>query len=413
MRIPLKAMIAAVLAASMCCSAGAVGKGPAFPLGVWYEGGEGAFRFDLIPADPAQAAPIYLKHFRDLGAHGINCAVVPNTPPSHHKALLDAAHTANVKLIIEVGHEGGDLGAMVRRGKPVTEAAVNATLTRDLRPVMDHPALWRVQLLDEPPPGTFATYAQVANDMARYNKRLKPFTCLVGADAFDDFLSATHGDVAAFDRYPIRADSPLGDIAALRDFENTATKAGLAAARHHAAAWAVIQVHTITGIHRFPTPGEIRCMSYLAMASGCKGLFWFLYQTEYWNKEKGEMMSGLIDTNDRGDARWAEIGRLTNEISDLTPILLGLEPVDAKPDEQSRASTHILRDRKGRLYAFTVNLKTEAAAVVTTRVAVPKGGADRVTRLPNGKKMAAKRENGSLVWSERLPAGSGALYRID
>jgi hypothetical protein len=154
-------------------------------------------------------------------------------------------------------------------------------------------------------------------------------------------------------------------------------------------------------------------MSYLALASGCKGLFWFLYQTEYWNKAKGDMMSGLIDTNDRGDARWADIGRFTEEISDLTPVLLKLEPVETKPDERETASTHILRDRKGRTYAFTVNLNTEAAAVVTTKVSVAKGEAARVTRIPNGKKMPAHRDNGYLVWSERLPAGSGALYRID
>jgi len=403
-----------VTVAAFCSVRGdAAGKGPDFPLGVWYEGGAGAFRDDLIPKDAAQAAPVYLKHFRDLAAHGINCAVVPNTPPAHHQALLDAAHTAGVKLIIETNGDGGDLGAMIRGGKPVTEAAVNAALTRDLRPVMDHPALWRVQLLDEPPPGTFPRYAQVAAEMKRYNKHLKPFTCLIGADAFDDFLSATHGDVAAFDRYPIHVDTPLGNIAALRDFEQTAAKAGVAASRHGAAAWAVIQVHAITGIHRFPTPGEIRCMSYLALASGCKGLFWFLYQTEYWNKAKGDMMSGLIDTNDRGDARWADIGRFTEEISDLTPVLLKLEPVETKPDERETASTHILRDRKGRTYAFTVNLNTEAAAVVTTKVSVAKGEAARVTRIPNGKKMPAHRDNGYLVWSERLPAGSGALYRID
>jgi hypothetical protein len=403
----------AAFAAFYCVRATAAGKGPEFPLGVWYEGGVGAFRDDLIPADPALAAPIYLKHFRDMAAHGINCAVVPNTPPDHHQAILDAARSADVKLIIEVNKEGGDLGTMIRGGKPVSEAAINATLTRDLRPVMDHAALWRVQLLDEPPPGTFPRYAEVAKGLKAYARRLKPFTCLIGADGFDEFLKTTGSDVAAFDRYPIGVGTPLGDVAAMRDFERVATKAGLACAKTGAASWAVMQVHAITGIHRFPTPGEIRCMTYLALASGSKGLFWFLYQTEYWNKAKGEMMSGLIDTDGDGDARWEEVGRLTKETRALEPTLLRLTPIASPEDTRPHATTHYLKDRKGRRYVFTVNLDTVSARDVETRIQLPNGESSAVTRLPGGKRVAARRQNGGLVWSERLPAGSGALYRLD
>lgn len=406
-----KCVMLAGLAALFCTRATAAGKGPDFPLGLWYEGGVGAFRDDLIPADPAQAAPIYLKHFKDMAAHGINCAVVPNTPPEHHKAILDAARAADVKLIIEVNREGGDLGTMIRGGKPVSEAAINATLTRDLRPVMDHPALWRVQLLDEPPPGTFSRYAEVAKGLKTYAHRLKPFTCLIKADAFDEFLTATGSDVAAFDDYPIGAATPLGDIAAMREFEGTATKAGLACAKTGAASWAVIQVHTITSIHRFPTPGEIRCMSYLALATGNKGLFWFLYQTEYWNKAKGEMMSGLIDTDGDGDARWDEIGRLTKEIRALEPTLLKLRPVDEAPVQQPKASTHKLKDAKGHTFLFTVNVDTVSAQTIETSCKQTPAGT--VIRLPSGKRQQARGNGVTMTWSERLPAGGGALYRIE
>lgn len=403
--------LAAVAAAALVPPAAASGDGPRFPLGVWYEGGVGAFRDNLTPDDPAAASVIYLKHFKDMAAHGINCAVVPNTPPEHHKALLDAAKAAKVSLIIEVNKEGGELGTMIRGGKPVSEAAVNATLLRDLRPVINHPALWRVQLLDEPPAGTFGRYAEVASDLKRYARRIKPFTCLIGSSDFDAFFTTTGSDVAAFDHYPIGIGTPLGSVGAMRAFEGSATKAGLAAARHNAAAWAVMQVHSITNIHRFPTPGEIRCMAHLALASGCRGLFWFLYQTEYWNKAKGEMMSGFIDTNDRGGARWEDIRLLTREINTLAPTLMKLRPVDVPPMEQSKATTHILKDAKGRTYLYTVNLDTASTQTIETRCTTLSSG--MVTRIPSGKRMKNLPDGTGMKWSERLAAGGGALYRID
>ena len=411
MNIRFAFALAAVVVAASVPPALASSSGPKFPLGVWYEGGVGAFRDDLIPEDPAQAAPIYLKHFKDMAAHGINCAVVPNTPPAHHKVLLDAAKAAKVSLIIEVDKEGGELGTMIRGGKPVTAAAINATLTRDLRPVMDHSALWRVQLLDEPPAGTFPRYAEVAKGLKSYARQIKPFTCLVGADGFDAFLTATGSDVAAFDDYPIGGGTPLNDVGAMRAFERSATKAALATARHNADAWSVMQVHSITNIQRFPTPGEIRCMTHLSLASGCRGLFWFLYQTEYWNKAKGEMMSGFIDTNDRGDARWADITRLTREINTLVPTLMKLRPVDVAPVAQAKATTHTLKDAKGRTYLYTVNLDTASAQTIETSCTAPSAG--RVTRVPSGKRVATVRDGAKITWSERLPAGGGALYRID
>jgi hypothetical protein len=50
-----------------------------FPLGLWYEGGVGAARDNVLPADPAAAAPIYDKNFADIAAHGVNVIAVPNS----------------------------------------------------------------------------------------------------------------------------------------------------------------------------------------------------------------------------------------------------------------------------------------------------------------------------------------------
>src|SRR5690242_4740352 len=85
-----------------------------FPLGIWYEGAVGELRQNLIPADPTEAAKMYNRDFADIEAHGIDTVVVPNATPAHHKQLLDAAQAHHLKLIVELGVDGGLLGKLVR-----------------------------------------------------------------------------------------------------------------------------------------------------------------------------------------------------------------------------------------------------------------------------------------------------------
>src|SRR3954447_8421586 len=121
------------------------------PLGLWYEGGVGAARDNVLPADPAAAAAVYEKNFADIAAHGINLIVVPNSPPDHHKLVLDTAQKHGLKVILELGLDGGPFGHMIRGARPMDDGVIRQTLESVLKPVEDHPALLRVQLLDEPP----------------------------------------------------------------------------------------------------------------------------------------------------------------------------------------------------------------------------------------------------------------------
>src|SRR4051794_24993462 len=100
MKTILRAVLMVVLLAAVSRAADET-----FPMGVWYEGAVGPARHDLIPADPTEAAKMYQRDFADIAAHGLNLAVVPNTPANHHKVLLDAAQASGVKLIIELGYE--------------------------------------------------------------------------------------------------------------------------------------------------------------------------------------------------------------------------------------------------------------------------------------------------------------------
>jgi len=382
-----------------------------FPLGIWYEGGVGALRQNVVPEDPVEAAKMYDRDFADIAKHGIDVIVVPNTTPAHHKPLLDAAQKHNLKLIIELAHEGGDIGNMIRGAAPIDLARVHQMFETHLKPIQSHPALWKVQLLDEPPIPALEHYFQTAEALRQYDPRHAPFCCLVGDGPVEPFVKSTRSDVAAFDCYPIGVNTPKGDGKTLRDFAQVASRAALAAERNSAHAWAVLQCHAITGQLRFPTPAELRCMTWLSLATGSKGVFWFLYQTESLDPARTSIMSGLVDEKSQSSDRWDEVAKLTKEIKPLIPTLMQLTPSTEAASTKKNVSAYMLKDKQGRRYIFAVNINTSERRSIPVGISSTKD--ITVTRLPDNQKVQPTREGENLSWSADLEPGAAALYRID
>ena len=67
---------------------------------------------------------------------------------------------------------------MIRGTRPMDLEALKSVFDEKLKPIMDHPALLRVQLLDEPEAGAFGRYKQVADALKAYAPNLPPFCCL-------------------------------------------------------------------------------------------------------------------------------------------------------------------------------------------------------------------------------------------
>lgn len=412
----LSAALTTALLAVSCVAA----PGPEFPLGVWYEGGVGAFRWNLIPEDVREAGTMYRRDFADIARHGLNCAVVPNTPPDHHVALLDAARESGLKLIIELDKEGGVPGQMIRGALPFDPDRLRQVFQKALTPVESHPALWRVQLLDEPALDAFSRYRKVASELRHFAPGMLPFTCLSGALHGEAFLDKTGSDVLAFDFYPVGVSTPVGSSDPMKAFDQACLQAAAAADKHGAPFWAVLQTHAITNIHRFPTPAEIRCMTYLSVANGAKGVFWFLYQTENWDASSGSVMSGLVDKDFKGDERWEEVGRLAKRLKAIAPVLLKLKPA---PEGLSCVSSDkatlwmsgndaciiVLNTDTARKKAVRVSLSGAAGgfSVDTGATPVRIGG-------PPAEKLAFphRHTSGAISWTVSLAPGDCAVYRV-
>src|SRR5438132_6985522 len=211
---------------------------PQFPIGVWYEGGVGAFRQNVIPDDLAKASAMYDRDFADIAAHSVNVVVVPNTPPAHHKALLDAAETHKLNLIIELDAEGGEIGQMIRGQIPLDEQRVQKSFDSLLAPIQKSPALWKVQLLDEPAPGEpVQRYAKIADLLRKYDPNHEPFCCLAGIGQVGAFATTTHSKIVAWDSYPISVNHEVGAPEPIKAFAAAAEKANQQAAKAGAHTW--------------------------------------------------------------------------------------------------------------------------------------------------------------------------------
>jgi hypothetical protein len=380
-----------------------------FPLGLWYEGGVGGARDNVLPADPAAAAPIYEKNFADIAAHGVNVITVPNSPPPHHKLVLDTAHKHGLRVILELDLDGGELGHMIRGSIPLDERLAREVLARKLGPIKDHPALWRVQLIDEPQ--DFQKFGKIASLARQYDPESRPFCCLIGQVDGAAFLRESKSDVICFDVYPYGVNTKPGDPAPLQLFKPFAERFvdwAEAAQPDPADAWSVIQCHEITGGLRFPTIAEVRAMSYLSLAAGHRGLFWFLYQTQRVGPQT--TMSGLVDRDFNSRPLWDELPALIDEIKPLTPTLARLAPDRSARFEVKGAIAYALRDRAERtLYLFVVNPDTLKS--VTAHVTMPlRNGV--ITPLPEEQQLDLRGIAGTIEWDVDLPPGGGKLFRV-
>jgi len=168
--------------------------------------------------------------------------------------------------------------------------------------VKDHPSILAWYLADEP-----EGHGQTPEQMRKEYERVRSIdpTRPIGLCHYLWDALAKYKDCADFvmsDVYPVLAhrDQPLTPLSDHID-------------RIHAVhapsfpVWPVIQVFggpdTDGGKWAEPTPVEVRCMTYLALAHGAKAMLYF----SYWPK--------LPRT-------WAEVGKLAREMHRLTPFLV-------------------------------------------------------------------------------------------
>ncbi len=268
----------------------------------------------LVNGEPFFARGLYhvkpedYELVRAQGFNAVQCPA-PNVP---------AAEAAGLKA-------GVQLYASGRPGSERWCAAMDS--------VVDNDCVFSWWIQDEP--GASAPVVEMLADAYMYIRTHDPnrpaYTCLNNPNAYE--VSAPQTDIVSADVYPI-GRSPLTTISDTLDH-----------------ARAVIPEHVMYFIGQvwpwpngpMVTPAQHRCMTYLALAHGARGLFWYSFRDPDWY---------LPENNPE---LWAEMKTVNDELIVLEPALLTVNLAQMVVAAEG-GEVHVALKRVGpELYIIAVN----------------------------------------------------------
>ncbi|NLX07166.1 MAG: hypothetical protein GXY33_18675 [Phycisphaerae bacterium] len=269
------------------------------PIGVWFEG-----RPDWAgsPAEPAAAAVYYDRCFADLAAHGVNAAVVTNTPVPLRTTILAAADRQGLRIVLDLP----EFHPAIRGDGPIDEAAVRAEARKTVQTLGVHDSLLAYQIYDEPENRMVRNWLAVRDIFAELDPVRPPFSCFCRAESLGLVTARTDLPQAVFDIYPLRPDTLEND---LTEFDST-----LAAFRDAARCnpmWVVLQSFAKKDFWRYPTFEELLAMADRSLTAGAEGLFFFLYQSL---PNHPEQLEGLLDNEGRETPLYRGVGEAASEL---------------------------------------------------------------------------------------------------
>ncbi len=117
---------------------------------------------------------------------------------------------------------------------------------------------------------------------------------------------------------------------------------------------------------RFPTPTEYRCMAYLSIINGVKGL-WFY--TGSGQKDWQGKPAGLLNKPEEG--HWDYVQKLVRELKEISPIIMAPPPADKLTVTPAASPVQFsTRELDGRLYILAANQSTRPQTVTFSGAAL-------------------------------------------
>ena len=235
---------------------------------------------------------------KGLAAGGLNCVVTPGD--AVRLDFLDEAHLRGLKVII------------------VLQPPMVPGLPGAVQRLAAHPALlgWYVPSAPGQSPDEVAAVAELQSRLADWD----PYHPVIGLLS-DGWLWPRQGSAAdvVLAASPPVTYWPLATLAEQLDAARqapTAAGAAWAAVQTDGLAWRVGQALSKSGDGRPPTPEELRCMVYLAIAHGARGV---LYTAYYTHAHRG--VPELLLPRDCPEL-WQAVVQTNRELQELAPALL-------------------------------------------------------------------------------------------
>lgn len=254
--------------------------------------------------------------------------------------LLDAAARHGIKAFVYP-----TIPFSVRK-EPLTDAQAVA----DVKARVDHPAVLGWYLVDEPE-GIGKSSVAMARDLYQLVKQADTehpcSVVIMSPKAGADYCLCQ--DVIWTDPYPVPG-SPAKRVAdVVKGCVDAMTDGKPVWVVPQAFDWSVWNKGKITGEHR-PTDAEERCMTYLALVHGAKGvIYWAHTASRYYIEDY--------------PSHWAYMKRLAGELRDLSPILLTPNAKRSVRVSPTNASIDtMVKEVGGQVYLFAVNRDAAACS---------------------------------------------------
>jgi len=340
-----------------------------FPIGIWYDGRVEGINVPEgctdVPQDLKEAEKYYEKTFTDIKDYGLEIVVIPNTPPAYRETLLEVASRVGVRVVLEIAElawpEFGGRFSIRHPDMERDELELFKELKRIVRPLQRYDSLLCYQLIDEPPASLFDNWRMVSRLLAGADPKRASFSCLNNERECSK-ARRLGMQMLVFDRYPLRVQSAPGEY----DFRAFITLLDtLKAAAADRPYWMVLQAFASPAGMRYPTPAELRLMTYLSLAHNAKGIFYFLYNS----KTQNERLNGLVDVDLNPAPLFDEVGKLARELKALAPVLLSLAPMEnTVSGEGADIDVQMFIDDEGVRYVFMSNLDVLAPVQYAARI---------------------------------------------
>jgi hypothetical protein len=403
-----------------------------FPIGVWSVRGD--FRgIDDFLFNVETAASFHHTSFQNLKEQGFNSIFMSYDPISYTlDTILDIAEMYDMKVIPPFINLHQLIGSS--NENDVTDDEIREALTIDgIDRIRNSPATLGYYLYDEPLQGwiDFEVLERAKDIFIEETNGNHPVLSTWNDEQQMSYIdSYLHPEVLMMDSYPLEDGDAIGDLSdympsyftsmpdppPFSDYINTVRQ-------NHCESidrpmWVVFQAfgdmetQENWGFWRQVYPKEIRLQVYLSIMQGAKGLWYFLYESEF------PYLLGMLDVSGQPTQRLTEAIAVNAEINKISDILLKLRVVnDSTAVSTSFGEVKMHVDYSSELndkYIIAVNTDVFDTSVIT--LSVKKSAVDyavkSVLNISDTKELSFT-ENGSTIdFTVQLEPGSGALIKL-
>jgi len=274
------------------------------------------------------------EHIRDIARCGIDLMLcVPND-----RSLLDRLEENGVGAVIS-GVVPGWFGGMGEKSGCMSE--LNPLETYNAQEFEDHPAIWGIDVGDEPSSADFPHYGKVFQRVGELFPNQFPYLNLypgyamvpwntpeqvvqqLGAENFekyiDEYCANVPSDYLCFDFYPYAAN--------VRQFWDNLKTAAEACRRTGRSLWIVLQVNSHDE-RVWTSENRLRLQAYSALAFGAESIFWACYTAGWWHNQ-------VLDANGAKTQQYDKLRRVNAELHSLGETYMRYRCVN----------THIVEDQ--------------------------------------------------------------------